>query len=604
MSDLYISTFEIKNYKKIESSKLNCLKINILLGGNNSGKSSVLSAIHFFFTSFFAFGSENNVTSNKSKDKDKDKFSYLLQEKDFLFLPTGVLSNITYSSLIKRSDNSNKNVKVGKSKPIIIKNNNKYGLSITRSSSSSYYFDTNYDTLCNYQTNSKNIIHSVYCPGLSGISYEEEYHNKAYIDKNSFTFGTTSNILRNILFLLSKKEEDFKQFNSDLIEIFGSEYNIQVPENGDEDIYIKILVNIKYKVSNEYFDKQIPLNQMGVGFLQILQILTYKHYYNPKVLLLDEPEVHLHASITKKLLTLLEKWVTDDTAPLQVFVSTHSRNVVEHTCNRIEKDNNDLYKIFHIQDGNICDCSIENIDNIMESDLGDSPIHIEKECKIVIITEDEKPIINSLIPKEYRSIIKVVPSKKSNLAATYNSIKKSNNDNKYYIFHADLDRKEDFEKTLKSILDDNNKTTLWFTDYATLEGYWLLYKNLTQLISNSHKSIDIDEIILSDEFFKCVVDEFMGPISKLKKDGYSSKKCIDDFEKELSESKSPEGRINILLNKSIDICNNGKETGIGNIIKLILKNILIKYFDKSEIKDFCDIDCPESLLKILKKHSK
>lgn len=103
---------------------------------------------------------------------------------------------------------------------------------------------------------------------------------------------------------------------------------LEFPKENTDDIneYIQINVNIE--------NKTIPIHQMGIGFLQLLHILSYKHYFKSKILILDEPEMHLHAKLCHKLLDLLENWSRDYN--MQIFVSTHSYNSIKYIISIIE----------------------------------------------------------------------------------------------------------------------------------------------------------------------------------------------------------------------------------------------------------------------------
>lgn len=44
---------------------------------------------------------------------------------------------------------------------------------------------------------------------------------------------------------------------------------------------------------------------IGTGTLQAIQILSYITFYEPKILLLDEPDAHIHPNKQKELIQLL-----------------------------------------------------------------------------------------------------------------------------------------------------------------------------------------------------------------------------------------------------------------------------------------------------------
>jgi hypothetical protein len=72
---------------------------------------------------------------------------------------------------------------------------------------------------------------------------------------------------------------------------------------------------------------RIPIELAGTGVLQSVQILSYVHYFHPSVIILDEPDSHLHPN-NQRLLCKLLQGVAEE-RDTQVFLTTHSRHVVD-----------------------------------------------------------------------------------------------------------------------------------------------------------------------------------------------------------------------------------------------------------------------------------
>ncbi|MFQ6781274.1 MAG: AAA family ATPase [Coprococcus sp.] len=80
---------------------------------------------------------------------------------------------------------------------------------------------------------------------------------------------------------------------------------MRIPFNPDNDINIQVDIGIK---TYEGKNIDVPIEQAGTGMLQILQILAYVLYFEPKLLLLDEPDEHLHPNNQRILAEVLEKY--------------------------------------------------------------------------------------------------------------------------------------------------------------------------------------------------------------------------------------------------------------------------------------------------------
>lgn len=81
--------------------------------------------------------------------------------------------------------------------------------------------------------------------------------------------------------------------------------------------YIDIIVRID--------GKNLPLEMLGNGCLQAFQLVAYTTMYNPTLLLIDEPDSHLHPSNQRLLASTLVSisFVTGT----KIVISTHSRHM-------------------------------------------------------------------------------------------------------------------------------------------------------------------------------------------------------------------------------------------------------------------------------------
>ena len=59
---MYLTELELKKYKKVSQAKLDLEPINVIVGGNNSGKSSILQGIHFSVTASVAARQQGQQT--------------------------------------------------------------------------------------------------------------------------------------------------------------------------------------------------------------------------------------------------------------------------------------------------------------------------------------------------------------------------------------------------------------------------------------------------------------------------------------------------------------------------------------------------------------
>ena len=87
------------------------------------------------------------------------------------------------------------------------------------------------------------------------------------------------------------------------------------------------------------------LQLAGTGALQALQLIAYVVLYEPKLLLLDEPDAHLHPGNQKQLVDLISDIAAQtDTC---VIMASHSRHVLDRVSS------NTLGTVTWLKDGTI-----------------------------------------------------------------------------------------------------------------------------------------------------------------------------------------------------------------------------------------------------------
>lgn len=136
---------------------------------------------------------------------------------------------------------------------------------------------------------------SIFSPGLAGVTKTEQYLSDGVLLR-TIARGDANIVLRNILLRLWNTPA-WGPFLDDIREIFpGIEFDVRFDPSIDE----TILISLKKQ------DYWIPIESAGTGILQATQILSYAHRYNPSMLILDEPDSHLHPNNQRLLCSLLE----------------------------------------------------------------------------------------------------------------------------------------------------------------------------------------------------------------------------------------------------------------------------------------------------------
>lgn len=103
-----------------------------------------------------------------------------------------------------------------------------------------------------------------------------------------------------------------------------SGYVIEVKFSPEADETIDVHVKAKDEEGKMI---ELPIDAMGTSALQVLQILSYVYYFNPPLLILDEPDTHLHPNNQRILVSLLDE-ISLETG-MQVLIATHSRHIID-----------------------------------------------------------------------------------------------------------------------------------------------------------------------------------------------------------------------------------------------------------------------------------
>ena len=157
---------------------------------------------------------------------------------------------------------------------------------------------------------------SIFSPGLAGVARSENYVSDGVLMR-ALARGDANLVLRNILLRLSNTES-WVGFKGDIHEVFPkAELEVAFDEKTDENIAVQLQLS----------QHRIPIDLAGTGLLQAIQILSYIHLFSPRLIVLDEPDSHLHPNNQRLLCALLQRIAAD--RGVQVILTTHSRHVVD-----------------------------------------------------------------------------------------------------------------------------------------------------------------------------------------------------------------------------------------------------------------------------------
>ena len=368
-----IRKIEIDRFKSIQHVELNLDKVNVLVGTNNSGKSSVLQAIQF--TTSVAQTTQMSSTRPKFKN---DVLSTSVFPNQLIYSPVKDPYSLAKGGVLKKDEAQAIHVSFEDESGEIVnatfrKGNNKNILTKFTGS------------IVGRKLLSVDRPFCMYVPGLAGIPFEEEIRPVGVV-RHISAKGDSNTVFRNVLFRLHQGDA-WDVFMQDIRSIFPF---IQIDIDAREDTDGLIIVSFRFADDEEY----LPIDLAGTGILQAIQIAAYVNYFRPEILLLDEPDSHLHPDNQRLLASMMLRLAErDDTT---IIISTHSR----HLMAALRED----ASFFLIHNGEVSTDEYDHYAGLLELGALDEYDDIrEGRLSYVVLTEDASPNSKKYLSKVFEA---------------------------------------------------------------------------------------------------------------------------------------------------------------------------------------------------------
>ena len=459
-----LTKVRISNFKRIKEAELEIGPVTYIVGGNNSGKSSAIQAIH---------------TAVAAAQVGRKRQQQVIPTSSLRYSPAAEFESIGHGRLLENKADGLRAVVEFMSQTDNPTEDSRYRVEI--------YRGRNFDSIgvdrepkqgrLADRIQDPRKLFSIYTPGLSGIPLREEYMSYASVFQRA-AGGEANLVFRNILRLIAERDK-LDELENAISNLIGEEISIYIGADEEQDFYI----TVEAAIGDE--DHYVPVELWGTGLLQITQLYSYVILFRPAVLLADEPDAHLHPS-RQKLLGDAFRNIAEN-YNCQVIATTHSEHLIS---SRPENT-----KLIWMRDGESETYEREELIPLLMH-LGCLDSINPYEDQTIILTEDEnteylETAIMSLDDKGRN--ITIVPSYGvGNLIVgkMFARLKEAFPSKMRIIIHRDRDFLTDPEIEAwkkQKYKEDVDKFEYFITRHSDIEGYYCSLEHLAQALGDSDR---------------------------------------------------------------------------------------------------------------------
>ena len=300
-----IKTISIKNFKSIQDLTINCAgSFNVLIGTNNIGKTSIFEAIHLWKMCY-----DLNLKKDKSgfyansRNLPFKDMEFIRVYNDMDLFPAGCLKKDATMDITLVIDYQNATYSLGFRISKVTTIDNAY-LQVV-------YIDTtqfrNFESMVSGLGKKLDAFLTVNeSRPVANIIAKEPYMYKAQV-MDKIAKGKGYEVLRN------KLKDNTADVELHINNVLQSNYHITEVDR-DNKQYISLQVDGKNILS------------CGSGFLQLAEIFSSIEYLGSEIciLLIDEPDSHLHLKSQKRLIDEFRTFINT-----QLFIITHNERFLE-----------------------------------------------------------------------------------------------------------------------------------------------------------------------------------------------------------------------------------------------------------------------------------
>jgi AAA15 family ATPase/GTPase len=457
---------EIKKFKKIDEQSITLKSVNIFIGANNAGKSSFIQGIQFAISCCQTLELENTSWTKTGVR------TLSLDSHEFLYTPTKNIEFLYHGKKLTGASTRQSRSHIEFS---FSDDGDQASLKISKGKNGGFTTTVEGKILGKKLSDIKKPF-CVYVPGIAGVPTQEKYEVAIAVRKSAAR-GDSNNYLRNILWAISNDASKWLPFLASVNSVYN---DVKVSTRFDENVseYIDVFVKMN--------GQELPLDAVGTGLLQVIQIFAYIEYFDPTIILLDEPDSHIHPTKQKLLAVELVKKASHN-VDLKIVCSTHSRYILEALDSHAN--------VVHFQDGKAFQ-DVKNSNILLDIGAADADyLFKKKNLKYVIATEDKvddifqkkeflkKFLIANGLGEEEFVLHSYEGCTKVDFAKILEGFVRKHIPTAKVILHIDRDQKIDSDRVLLKLKEDCNSRdiSLFITKFQEIESYFTTPEHISKI---------------------------------------------------------------------------------------------------------------------------
>ncbi|PRP94861.1 recombination protein F [Enhygromyxa salina] len=320
-----MKSFRIQGFKAIGDATLHWHpRVNVITGPNNSGKTTVLEALALWVESFERISAQMGKASSKQGVRRGDWYldSALVHHSEVVSVRSPGFDDLFYResgqltlTATLADDDGDFDV------PLEVRKARGGNYEFRSGAANPKQLNPRLNASCQAWPHPFRVL---FASPVAAVLTTEEFLTPG---KTTYLIRQrrSAEVLRNRIFRLHARANDFQRFKDDVSQILtGATGQLDIEVHGDPNTNVRVQVLAR----SSQRDRLRDISLLGSGSLQIIEVLL-NLYLDPSdldLVLLDEPDSHIHRDIQRRLLEVIE----DRAQHAQVFATTHNESLLRN----------------------------------------------------------------------------------------------------------------------------------------------------------------------------------------------------------------------------------------------------------------------------------